>query len=111
MATSRKHYTREQHETAVRMWADGATMNAIAEAIGRPMDSVVCHIRTYREEFPYRRPITTNDERDEMRSLRAKGMTYVEIARYLGVSDTTVRNHAGDGRTVCADTRATKTEG
>lgn len=86
-------YSEDEHNTALRMWKEGATLSEIAHAIGRTRDSVIYHIRTYRSEFPLRQTRVSEEEHQEIVRMRESGASIKRIAYYIGISESTVIDH------------------
>lgn len=89
-----RRYSPEDHAQMVRMWSEGASLNKIADSLGRAVGSVAYYMHKHRQDFPLRRVPTTREERTEIIRLRKAGWTTPRIAEYLGVSEETARSYA-----------------
>lgn len=86
--------TPEQHETAKRMWAEGASGKRIAYELGTTRKRLFDYTHYHRSEFPARHHggRLTEAQRAEIRRMRAEGATYARIAKAMGVHINTVYN-------------------
>ena len=76
---------------AREMWADGATTKAIAMRLGLADSAVSGYISRHRDEFSRRHHMTTEAERDFIRTQHEAGMTMTAIARAVGCSPSGVK--------------------
>lgn len=90
---SQKRLTSEEVEAARLMWSDGASLNDLATALGRSLDSIARMIDRNRELFPYRQKHVGEWKHYVMCALRREGWDIRRIARYMDVSTTCVCNH------------------
>jgi DNA-directed RNA polymerase specialized sigma24 family protein len=88
-----RRYTEAERATMMRMWDEGWSLDEIARAVDRTESGVHAYISLHRRDYPYRKIWTTEEERDQMVTLREQGMSYVEIGKYLGINSETVRRH------------------
>ena len=88
-----RFYTIGEHDTMVKMWAEGASVPAIACALNRTVHGIYYYTHKNRDDFPIRKLRVTDQERAEMRKLREQGWTYERIGKYLGISFSTVRSN------------------
>lgn len=88
-----KSYTTDDEAIISSMWDGDASIEQIASILGRTAGGIYGYIRAHRERFSYRRPRVSQQEHEQMLALREQGKTYVEIGRYIGVSDQTVKRH------------------
>jgi DNA-binding CsgD family transcriptional regulator len=92
-----KSYTEDEEAIISSMWEGGASVAEIAEALDRTELGVYGYISKHRHMYSYREPRVSHQEHEQMLALREQGKTYVEIGRYLGVSDQTVKRHVRIG--------------
>ena len=86
-------YTDDEYAVISRMWEGGSSIEEIAKELDRTEAGVYGYIRGHRNMFSYREPRVSKQEHEQMLALREQGKSYVEIGKYLGVSDETVRRH------------------
>ena len=88
-----KPYTSDEDAVISRMWEGGSSIAEIAKELDRTAAGVYGYINGHRRMFSYREPRVSQQEHEQMLALREQGKSYVEIGKYLGVSDETVRRH------------------
>lgn len=68
-----KRFTVTDDEEMARLWAQGASIREIAEALGRPSGSVACRIWLLRRRHPERFPHRVGEQhRDNIRRGRRR---------------------------------------
>lgn len=89
---------RKELERRAQMWAQGLSTKQMAEECCVSVYAINAYVRTHRDEFPYRQPTSSLDERERARRMRAEGMTYKAIGAKLGRDTSTVWHWCNDGR-------------
>lgn len=73
------------------MWAEGASVKAIARALRRPPSTISGVVSRDRERFPRRKlRDATEADRATMRAMRAEGYSCKAVAEALGLARGTV---------------------
>lgn len=88
-----RSYTTDEHAELACMWADGATVAQMADAVGRTRKAVRKYVEAHRPDFPQRRVYVTTDEHAEMAALRVRGWSCGRIAAHMGIPKATVTRH------------------
>lgn len=84
--------TTKEYAEIKRLWVQGSSVRDIAHAVGHSAHAIRQLAYRNRHDFPARRSLTTNWERQRIRELRSQGMTYREVAREVGRSLCAVQN-------------------
>lgn len=95
-----ERYTEDEDARIERMWADGVSLQDIADALGRSRDGLWGHISRHRSRYPKRgaggvRNVLISQMGPIMTAMREHGCTSKAIAATLGVCERTVRRHLG----------------
>lgn len=77
-------------ERVVELWAAGKSGCAIAYEVGWTNQQVFNYASKHRDKCLPRIVMSTRDEREEMRRMVREGVPVKQIARHIGVSETTV---------------------
>lgn len=79
---------------AMELWEDGMSIKAIAKELRMGEVAMASYICGHRDDFPYRRPHRTQEERDRALALHELGLTWEQVAEEMGVHVNTITNWA-----------------
>lgn len=77
-------------ERVIELWAEGKSACAIAHEVGWRTQRVFDFASKNRDKCMPRVILSTREEREEMRRMVREGVPVKQIARHIGVSETTV---------------------